>query len=596
MIVSFFSRGSGGGRGPVEYLMGKDFDRELAELLRGDALETIALIDSSPYAKKYTSGCLSFEESDLTPEKKRELMDSFEEALFPGMSKDQYNCLWVEHRDKGRLELNFVIPNIELTTGRRLQPYFYKADQRRVDAWKTIQNLTHGFSDPDDPAKRQALTPASDLPASSKAIADDLHAGIESMIASGQIENRADIVAALEAAGLTVVRQTKSSISIENPAREGGRNIRLKGGVYERDFDISKELPREVERRNAAHQQRLGERLERARERYSYGLGIKQAELAGSFRGQRKGYERSDRPQPKRAVVGVPLASRVAHNSSVSVDCLERLARREIAGAGRGDSAGQKGAGELASGLAGGAGRGQELLADGQRKASAFGASDRQKSLVYTTSGVEKDEQKREAGTGVGNAFQHGRRRSSKPMLGLQKGLSGHQQRVGNGGSEGQVKQRDERQSGERHQRESDVAGAPDSLRALQRADRKIHLPLRAFSAAGGRVNDGNREGFLRYFKDAGSRLHQGLRSAAAGVRATRDRFLESCGRLGRAGGQLEQASDQLGHAERAGERASGQLEYASQHLGAAIKQVEQAQKHRQQEHVKPKRGRGFGL
>lgn len=585
MIVSFFSRGSGGGRGPVEYLLGKDFDRDLAELLRGDALETIALIDSSPYAKKYTSGCLSFEEADLTPEKKRELMDSFEESLFPGMDKSQYNVLWVEHRDKGRLELNFVIPNLELETGRRLQPYFYKADQKRIDAWKTIQNLENGFSDPDDPAKRQALTPAKDLPASSKAIADDLHAGIEAMIGSGQIENRADIIRELEAAGLVVARQTKTFISIENP-EEGGRNIRLKGGVYGQDFELSKELPHERERRSAAHQQRLGERLDRARERYSYGIEVKRAELAGSFKGQRKGYERGYTAAAKSTVVGVPLASRAAHASSLGVDGLERLARRETAGARAGDSAGQKGAGELAERLAGGADRGQELLADGKRKAPASGASDRQKDLVYRADGVEKDEQKREAGTGVGNAFQHGRRRSSKPMLGLQKGLRGHQQRVGNGGSEGQVKQRDERQSGERHQRESDVAGAPDSLRALQRADRKIHLPLRAFSAAGGRVNDGNREGFLRYFKDAGSRLHQGLRSAARGVAAARDRFFESCQRLGGAGEQLEQASEQLERAERGAERASAALSGAFE---ALVMRVEQEQK--QAKNVKPSGG-----
>ncbi|WP_434221106.1 hypothetical protein, partial [Klebsiella pneumoniae] len=41
--------------------------------------------------------------------------------------RDQYACLWVEHRDKGRLELNFVIPNIELQSGKRLQPYFDRA-------------------------------------------------------------------------------------------------------------------------------------------------------------------------------------------------------------------------------------------------------------------------------------------------------------------------------------------------------------------------------------------------------------------------------------------------------------------------------------
>ncbi|MEY8921596.1 hypothetical protein AB9G80_00255 [Escherichia coli] len=29
----------------------------------------------------------------------------------------------MEHTDKGRLELNFLIPNTELLTGKRLQPW-----------------------------------------------------------------------------------------------------------------------------------------------------------------------------------------------------------------------------------------------------------------------------------------------------------------------------------------------------------------------------------------------------------------------------------------------------------------------------------------
>jgi hypothetical protein len=37
----------------------------------------------------------------------------------------------VEHADKGRLELNLLpIPNTELLTGRRLQPYYDRADRR----------------------------------------------------------------------------------------------------------------------------------------------------------------------------------------------------------------------------------------------------------------------------------------------------------------------------------------------------------------------------------------------------------------------------------------------------------------------------------
>lgn len=50
-------------------------------------------------------------------------MQSFEEALFEGLERG------TEHTDKGRLELNFVIPNVELSTRKRLQPYFDQAAQ-----------------------------------------------------------------------------------------------------------------------------------------------------------------------------------------------------------------------------------------------------------------------------------------------------------------------------------------------------------------------------------------------------------------------------------------------------------------------------------
>ena len=114
MIVDFFRRGTGQSCGAIDYLLGKDRNREHATVLQGDVKEVAGLIDTSPYAKKYTAGCLSFYESDLTPEQKQKIMSEFEKCLFPGMSSDQYRVLWVEHRDKvneetgeSRLELNF---------------------------------------------------------------------------------------------------------------------------------------------------------------------------------------------------------------------------------------------------------------------------------------------------------------------------------------------------------------------------------------------------------------------------------------------------------------------------------------------------------
>ena len=273
MIVSFFSRGTGGGRGPVEYLLGEDHDRELATLLRGDALETIALIDSSPYAKKYTSGCLSFEESDLTPELKRQLMDSFEETLFPGMDKSQYSVLWVEHRDKGRLELNFVIPNVELTTGKRLQPYYHGADCRRVNAWAETVRFDNKLADPNDPARRRALTTPSDLPKDKQEAARAITDGLLAMSASGNIKDRAGVVKTLTDAGFTVARETKSSISIKDPA--GGQNLRLKGTLYERDFTVSKDLRGELERASQEHKKNAISRVIAAREELKRGIEIK---------------------------------------------------------------------------------------------------------------------------------------------------------------------------------------------------------------------------------------------------------------------------------------------------------------------------------
>ncbi|HCK7572278.1 TPA: relaxase/mobilization nuclease domain-containing protein, partial [Salmonella enterica subsp. enterica serovar Paratyphi A] len=164
MIIKFHNRGVGRGSGPVGYLLGRDGNREGATLDRGNPAVIEALIDSSPYAKKYTSGVLSFAEADLPRATKDKLMSDFEKALLPGLEGNQYAVLWVEHRDKGRLELNFVVPNIELQSGKRLQPYFHKADNPRLDAWRTVVNGELKLHDPDDPLNRQAVITPKDLP------------------------------------------------------------------------------------------------------------------------------------------------------------------------------------------------------------------------------------------------------------------------------------------------------------------------------------------------------------------------------------------------------------------------------------------------
>ncbi|TRK27408.1 relaxase, partial [Salmonella enterica subsp. enterica serovar Derby] len=91
-----------------------------------------------------------------------------------------------------------------------------------------------GLRDPNDPTYRRPLTQASDLPRDKQQAAEKITAGLMNLMQQGVIRSRQDVVTQLESYGLTVARETKSSISIADP--DGGRNIRLKGMIYERDF------------------------------------------------------------------------------------------------------------------------------------------------------------------------------------------------------------------------------------------------------------------------------------------------------------------------------------------------------------------------
>lgn len=289
MIVKFHPRGSGRGSGPVDYLLGRDRQREGATLDRGDPAVIMALIDSSPYAKKYTSGVLSFAEADLPRETKDKLMSDFEKMLLPGLDADQYSCLWVEHRDKGRLELNFVIPNIELTSGKRLQPYYEKADKPRVNAWKIGVNAEHQLHDPDDPIHRRELVTPRNLPLDTQKAAQALTDGLLHMAAAGSIANRDSVVKTLSSAGFEVVRQTKSSISIANP--DGGRNIRLKGMIYEQNFRFGAQLRGEIEAASSRYREQSEARVREARAFCAAGIELKRGQNQKRYRRPKRDYE-----------------------------------------------------------------------------------------------------------------------------------------------------------------------------------------------------------------------------------------------------------------------------------------------------------------
>lgn len=282
MIVEFFRYGDGISKGPLDYLLGKKRDREHAKILSGNEQEVAGLIDSSPFAKKYTAGCLSFYENDLSDEAKRKIMADFEHCLFPGMSSDQYRVLWIEHKDKlneetgeRRLELNFLIPNTEILTGNRLQPFYHEADMPRVDLFKKIINFEHQLHDPDDPMFRQDIKTKKSLPKNTADIKRVLDVAAKKQIEEGFITDRESMKKWLTALGLEITGVKPNSISIRNPHNddEKSRPIRLTGAIYEQNFrfgaegdsltaEASERYRREARKRYRENLQRYAEQID----------------------------------------------------------------------------------------------------------------------------------------------------------------------------------------------------------------------------------------------------------------------------------------------------------------------------------------------
>ena len=273
MIVDFFENGTGGASGPLDYFLGKNRDREHAKVLLGDVSEVAELIDCSPYEKRYTSGCLSFYESDLTEADKAQIMRDFEKTLFPGLTPGNYRILWVEHRDKineetgeRRLELNFLIPNIEIESGKRLQPFFAKADLDRVDAFKKIVNYEYDLFDPDDPINRRSVKIAQNLPKKSKEFKALVHDEITLAICDDLIYDRKTLLGWCETVGFEVTKITKKQISIKNP--ETGRPEVFTGEFYEQNFRNTAKSTELKAEASGRYRQRAEKRYQTCLERY----------------------------------------------------------------------------------------------------------------------------------------------------------------------------------------------------------------------------------------------------------------------------------------------------------------------------------------
>lgn len=270
MLIKFFTRGRGSGAGPVDYVCHTE-GRENAppEVLRGDADLTKNLIDSIDRDWRYTSGVISFSLDDApTPEQQEKVMNEFEKAAFAGLESDQYDILWVRHQhtEGGRVELHFVTPRMELTTGKALNI----APPNWEKYFRPLQNSLNYENQWADPNSLELARNTQKATENALRARDRESIGkyIETLVEASLVANRGEIIKSLEEAGLEITRSGKDYISVKDPQNPNQKAFRLKGAIYAEDWtaeQLSRAASIEAGSRTASSRGDNGERAENSR-------------------------------------------------------------------------------------------------------------------------------------------------------------------------------------------------------------------------------------------------------------------------------------------------------------------------------------------
>lgn len=308
MYMKIFPHGKGGGTGPVNYLVRLDYSgrqEEPPQVLRGDPDMTRELIDSQDRVWKFTAGVLSWAPGEnVTPEQENVLMNDFESVAFAGLKPDQFDILWVRHAHAGHHELHFVIPRMELYTGKAFNPC-PPGWQKDFDVFRDLHNWREGWARPDDPERARAYKPAHTDLARARDIrwgkttpnntnADPrklIHDYIAQRIEAGIVTNRAELVQSLHEAGLSTPRTGKNYITVMDP--DSWTRFRMKGGIYSEHWRFENQAPGQDQRgpqnlgtNNAERIRELAAQLKRViKKRAEYNQG----RYCGSSRGHERG-------------------------------------------------------------------------------------------------------------------------------------------------------------------------------------------------------------------------------------------------------------------------------------------------------------------
>ncbi len=249
MIAKTFKGGrtAGGAKATFLYLLNERVHEGTSKMIRGDATITQSLIDiaSKKQAWSWSSGVLSFEESILEDAILQSIMDDFERTFFAGLQRDNYNISWIMHTDKGRTELHYIAPRLELSTGLSFNPYFVERDFAKKDLFQEYINLKYGFTSYKDSRELTPRPPKWRDDAKKTDIRKSFDDALLPLIQEGILSSREELIYQLQEWGFELTREGKEYIAVVG---EDGKTHRLKGLIYGEDFTSWEAVETKAER------------------------------------------------------------------------------------------------------------------------------------------------------------------------------------------------------------------------------------------------------------------------------------------------------------------------------------------------------------
>jgi hypothetical protein len=251
MNVTIFPTGKGGSESAVKYLL-SDTDHEkkkrsvLPEILFGDPNTFTEIANATKRQHKYTSGVIAFRDQEtITPEQITTLIETFRTTFLPGLKVDEnFADFWVMHREKGNLELHFLVANTEISSGGQ-QLNIHPPGEKNIqffNAFSAVMNDNFGFAQVVPDPLKISLKPfeaKSPNGKKDKKAKGDLAQVLHTEITNGFIGNRNQLIGYLKNHGVDVPTIGTDFITVRLPGAQ--KNTRLKGPLFTKDSDY-KEL------------------------------------------------------------------------------------------------------------------------------------------------------------------------------------------------------------------------------------------------------------------------------------------------------------------------------------------------------------------